>query len=78
MTASTNPARVLIKSLLSQDAGEGLRKNVNSFADNLLGGTKTHSSTGIHPDAKKAGNDLEEGVKDAGKKLDKMADKHKR
>lgn len=60
-----------------QDAGEGIRKNVNSFADELLGSNKTHSSTGIHPDAKKTGNEAEKGVENAGKKLDETMNKRK-
>lgn len=58
-----------------QDTGESVRKNVNSFADSLLG---THKSTGYHPNARETGKDIEKGVDDAGKKLDQMIDKHKK
>ncbi|KAK5129468.1 hypothetical protein LTR08_003228 [Meristemomyces frigidus] len=61
------------KSVFSQvgQASEDIRKNVNSYADNLLGGgNKVHGSTGIHPDAQKAGTELQRGVEQAGAKLD--------
>ncbi|KAK4948337.1 hypothetical protein LTR10_012871 [Elasticomyces elasticus] len=65
-----------------QNATEGLRQNINSFADNLVdknhnSSTHTeHRTTGsgdIHPDAKKAGQVLERGVNSAGQKLDGTA-----
>ncbi|EMC92282.1 hypothetical protein BAUCODRAFT_151697 [Baudoinia panamericana UAMH 10762] len=63
------------------EMGEDVRKNVNSFADELLGGNKsTHHPSGgtgdIHPDAKKAGDSLQKGVDDAGRKLDEAMNKH--
>ena len=54
-----------------------MRNNINSGADELLGGNKTRDSTGIHPDAKKTGNEMEKGVESAGKKIDEMMQKHK-
>ncbi|KAK3725459.1 hypothetical protein LTR37_000429 [Vermiconidia calcicola] len=68
------------KSVFQQlgDASEGLRKNVNSYADNLIGGTKTHGSTGIHPDVKKTGDELGKGVETAGRKVEQIVDQNKR
>ncbi|CZT19963.1 uncharacterized protein RCC_05820 [Ramularia collo-cygni] len=48
------------------DLGEGIRKNVNSFADNLADG-KTHESTGFSSDAKAAGEQVNKGLENAGK-----------
>lgn len=45
-----------------QDLGEGLRKNINSFADNVVGGNQTHESTGISKDA----NEVKKGLENAG------------
>jgi len=75
---------------LSQSASEGIRKNINSFFDDL-GGDKTNGSTSssgigntstststaassgdVHPDAKKAGTEIQKGVDSAGQKLDQM------
>ncbi|KAK5684830.1 hypothetical protein LTS10_002905 [Elasticomyces elasticus] len=67
------------------NATENLRKDINSFADNLV--DKNHSSSthttrtthtttgsgGIHPDAKNAGHVLERGVNSAEHKLDGTA-----
>jgi len=66
------------KSVFSQvgQASEDIRKNVNSYADNLLGGNKTHGSTGIHPDAQKTGTELQKGVEQAGAKLDHSLNKN--
>ncbi|KAK5703848.1 hypothetical protein LTR97_002861 [Elasticomyces elasticus] len=64
------------------NATEGLRQNINSFADNLVDKNysssthTTHTTTGsgdIHPDAKKAGQVLERGVNSAEHKLDGTA-----
>ncbi|KAK3704990.1 hypothetical protein LTR37_013507 [Vermiconidia calcicola] len=59
-------------------ASEGLRKNINSYADNLVGGNKVHGSTGIHPDAKKTGDELGKGVETAGRKVEEVIDQNKR
>jgi hypothetical protein len=56
---------------------ESLRTNINSFADNLLGGNKEHGSTGIHHDAKKTGDSISEGVHAAAVKAEKMIHRHK-
>ncbi|RMY77610.1 hypothetical protein D0863_01210 [Hortaea werneckii] len=62
------------------EASEDLRKNVNSYADNVLsssnhGTGKTHHSTGIHPDAKKTGEETKKGLEGAGKKLEEKMGK---
>ncbi|TKA26678.1 hypothetical protein B0A50_04786 [Salinomyces thailandicus] len=54
------------------DATEDARKNVNSYADNLAGGNKTHESTGIHPDAKRTGEGMQKGVEGLGRKIGEM------
>ena len=61
-----------------QQTSESLRENVNSFADNLLGGNKQHESTGIHPDAKKTGEGAVEGAGAVVGKVEKAVDKNKR
>ncbi|KAF7190280.1 hypothetical protein HII31_08611 [Pseudocercospora fuligena] len=50
-------------------ATEDIRKNINSFADDLIGGNKTHESTGIHPHAKQAGAEAEAATEKAGQKM---------
>ncbi|KAI6839818.1 hypothetical protein KC332_g6495 [Hortaea werneckii] len=62
------------------EASEDLRKNVNSYADNMLnnsshGTSNTHQSTGIHPDAKKTGEETKKGLEGAGKKLEEKMGK---
>lgn len=62
--------------------GEDLRKNVNAFADNLLGGDKSTKSTAggtgdIHPDAKKAEDALKSGVDKAKWKVNDVLDQNK-
>lgn len=57
---------------------ESIRKNINSYADNILGGNKTHSSTGVHPDAKKTGAELEKGAGEAEKKIEDFVHKHQK
>lgn len=47
---------------MPQDLGEGLRKNINAFADDIVGGNKTHESTGISKDAK----EVKKGLENAG------------
>ncbi|KXS94386.1 hypothetical protein AC578_6588 [Pseudocercospora eumusae] len=47
-------------------ATEDIRNNINSFADELIGGNKTHESTGIHPHAKQAGAEAEAAIEKAG------------
>lgn len=39
---------------------------MNEFADDLAGG-KAHESTGIHPDAKAAGHEVNKGLENATK-----------
>ncbi|USW50342.1 hypothetical protein Slin15195_G036610 [Septoria linicola] len=41
---------------------EGIRHNVNAFADDLIGGNKTHKSTGFSSDAKLAGKEIEHKI----------------
>ncbi|CAK1361679.1 hypothetical protein CB0940_02974 [Cercospora beticola] len=41
---------------------EGIRKNINTFADDLIGNKKTHESTGFSSDAKLAGKEVEDAV----------------
>lgn len=60
------------------EASESLRQNVNSFADNLLGGNKQHSSTGVHPDAKKTVDEMAKGVGAATGEVEKVVDRNKR
>ncbi|EME86026.1 uncharacterized protein MYCFIDRAFT_81972 [Pseudocercospora fijiensis CIRAD86] len=48
-------------------ATEDIRKNINSFADDLLG--SNHESTGIHPHAKQAGGEAEAATEKAAEKL---------
>ena len=57
---------------------ESIRKNINSYADNILGGNKTHSSTGIHPDAKKTGHELEKDATAAEEKIEGFVHKHQK
>ncbi|KAI7553522.1 hypothetical protein KC331_g1173 [Hortaea werneckii] len=62
------------------EASEDLRKNVNSYTDSILssnshGTGKTHQSTGIHPDAKKTGEETKKGLEEAGKKLEEKMGK---
>ncbi|SMR46841.1 unnamed protein product [Zymoseptoria tritici ST99CH_1A5] len=52
------------------DLGESIRSNINSFADDLLGGNKTHESTGFSNDAKALGREVEKGAETAGQKAD--------
>ena len=66
----------------AQNASESLRTNINSFADDLLGGShstrNTAGGTGtIHPDAKKTGHVVQENVDAAGAKLEHaVGDQH--
>ena len=67
---------------LQQTATEDMRKNVNSFADELLGGNKsTHSTAGgtgdIHPDVKKTGEGIAQGIGAAAGKLGQATSDHK-
>ncbi|KAF2216596.1 hypothetical protein CERZMDRAFT_104799 [Cercospora zeae-maydis SCOH1-5] len=41
---------------------EGIRKNINAFADDLVGKKKTRESTGFSNDAKLAGKEVENAV----------------
>lgn len=63
-----------------QDASEGVRKNINSFIDELApnkeGGT-THGGDGIHPDAKKTGEGILQGAGALAGKLEEAIDRHK-
>ena len=61
-----------------QEVPESLRTNINSFADNLLGGNKQHDGTGIHPDAKKTGDGIVEGVHTVADKAEKAFHRHKK
>ncbi|KAK5164679.1 uncharacterized protein LTR77_009885 [Saxophila tyrrhenica] len=58
------------------DASESARKNVNSFIDEL-GGNK-QSSSGIHPDAKKTGDEAAKGIGAAAGKVEGAVDKNKK
>ncbi|KAM3423134.1 hypothetical protein BST61_g588 [Cercospora zeina] len=41
---------------------ENIRKNINTFADDLVGKRKTHQSTGFSNDAKVAGKEVENAI----------------
>lgn len=56
-----------------QQATEDVRKNINSFADELLGGNKTHQSTGFSKDAKAVGSEIDKGVSHADAKANQSS-----
>lgn len=55
--------------------GEDIRKNVNFYADNLLGGNKSHGSSGFSSDAQQAGKDIQKGADSVAQKINKQMDK---
>lgn len=60
----------------TQDASEDVRKNVNSYLDGVTGNKSVDND--IHPDAKRAGDELSKAATEAGQKISNATDSTKK